>query len=197
MCACKVLFILYKIELKITVLARLLPYWSCDMLLASFADFSSYWDYSFIQVYNPCFIWLFDSIRNTTETNNGDRRFLYGHQYHAPQLPMDRDVTRVGYTPGYYSQRLSPTTSHSIPLSQAGSSAYHPQNMLPSYHLQNRLPSPYHSQNRLPSAHRPYYPVVTSQDQGSRLYAGSSQGPASGNLSYGDPNLPISSYYYS
>ncbi|XP_022972073.1 uncharacterized protein LOC111470712 [Cucurbita maxima] len=117
----------------------------------------------------------YESIRNPIETyDNGDLRDVYGRRYHAPHLQSDRvDDARIDFIPRYYSQWLSPTASHTAPLSQAA------------YHSQNRLPSPYRSQHRFPSPHRSYYSPVASQD-GGRDYAGLPQGgPASGSLSYG------------
>ncbi|CAK9324522.1 unnamed protein product [Citrullus colocynthis] len=152
------------------------------------------------------------SIRNTIETNNGDHRFVYGHQYHASQFMLDRDVTCTGYIPGYYrdvtctgyipgyySQRPSPTALHTVaPLSQVRNrspSPYRPQNRSPSpYRPQNRSPSPYRPQDRLTSPHYSYYSAVASQDR-SGLYA--RQVTASSKLRYGESNLPSSSYYYS
>ncbi|KAG6597699.1 hypothetical protein SDJN03_10879, partial [Cucurbita argyrosperma subsp. sororia] len=115
----------------------------------------------------------YESIRNPIETyDNGDLRDVYGRRYHTPHLQSDReDDARIDFIPRYYSQWLSPTASHTAPLSQAA------------YHSQNRLPSPYRSQHRFPS-----------QD-GGRDYAGLPQGgPASGSLSYGEANLPFSYY---
>ncbi|XP_022932697.1 uncharacterized protein LOC111439166 isoform X2 [Cucurbita moschata] len=115
----------------------------------------------------------YESIRNPIETyDNGDLRDVYGRRYRTPHLQSDReDDARIDFIPRYYSQWLSPTASHTAPLSQAA------------YHSQNRLPSPYRSQHRFPS-----------QD-GGRDYAGLPQGgPASGSLSYGEANLPFSYY---
>ncbi|XP_038891726.1 uncharacterized protein LOC120081120 [Benincasa hispida] len=142
------------------------------------------------------------SIRNNIETNNGDRRFVYGRQYHTSQFMLDRDVTHTDYIPpGYYSQRLSPTALRTAPLSQARNrspSPHRQQNRLPSPHRpQNRLPSPHRPQNRLTSPHRSYHSAVASQDRGGVYAASLPQVTASNNLRYGESNLPSSSYYYS